>query len=75
MLEMEYLSMSHLLNDGNPLDDLPMQFQTTENNNHEVDKLFSGDMAHQFPSTAKFQVNQSTVFNPPIFINPLFEFQ
>ncbi|XP_010258043.1 PREDICTED: NAC transcription factor 29-like [Nelumbo nucifera] len=77
LLEVEYLSISHLLNDNSALNSPPIEFRTTdESNSHDVGILHSGDMDFQFPDpTSKFQVNQNTVLNQPIFINPLFDFQ
>uniref|UniRef100_A0A5B7ACQ9 Putative NAC transcription factor 29 n=1 Tax=Davidia involucrata TaxID=16924 RepID=A0A5B7ACQ9_DAVIN len=73
--ELEKLgSISQLLSDNST-----SEFQNTVSNAgiglRGTEKLQLGEVPYQYSDLAKFQMNQSSLLNQQIFLNPMFEFQ
>lgn len=82
LMELEYFGPISQLMSDNPYN-LNYDFQNTMGNNTNagqpdgrVEKLELGEMPYQYTDSGKFQVNQSSILNQQLFVNPMvYEFQ
>lgn len=77
LLEFEYMGpISHLLNDSTNNPGLDFQNIMSNSGNDYTENFQLGDMGTQYTDSGKFQVNQGSILNQSLFMNPMvYEFQ
>lgn len=73
LLELEYLGpISQLLNDNSYNSTFDFQNNYASSGTDHVHKPPLGEIAYQNTDSGKFQVNQSSILNQPMFMNPVY---